>query len=286
MAACRGGGSCTTGPLSSPTRCPPPEYPEGARLSPRPTGRAVASAGVRRRGSPGRERRQRDAMAVNADVRDNDEDRLAALWEQPLDGDHVIDDDDPIPPLFAAPDSNVPRAAARRRTGYTCRSEARRHSVGSHRGRSRRRRADPTSAVRSATVGVALVVVVALVTVALETMTRTTGPRAPESSTPARRAAPAPPVRPTPATLEARRGQVTVPRVRGDERRPPIGRAGRARSRGAHSPRTDPTPPHRRARTSRPHTEPAVTPSTGLSPRTRVPTPPTGSSACDEFPPC
>ncbi|MCA1681544.1 MAG: hypothetical protein LC777_22680, partial [Actinobacteria bacterium] len=96
-------------------------------------------------------------MAVHEPLSRDEQDRLAALWEQPLDDDRVVDTtDDVIAALFPAPGRDELPTASRPRKGATRRSDARRFSAGGHRGHRRPRRADHRTAARSGAVGVAL----------------------------------------------------------------------------------------------------------------------------------
>ena len=54
-------------------------------------------------------------MGVNTDLPSNDEDRLAALWEQPPDA--TSDGDDGAWTLFSSPDDAATRQGAHHRTG-------------------------------------------------------------------------------------------------------------------------------------------------------------------------
>ena len=111
-------------------------------------------------------------MAVNAHVPRSDEDRLAALWEQPLDGATVGDSiDDGIAALFSAPDDSAPRAAPDHGAGGTHRSQARRPTGRGRGRRSRARRAGPQPASRSLAIGAALIVALLSAMIALSTST-------------------------------------------------------------------------------------------------------------------
>jgi len=283
-------------PLSSLTRRSHPRRSRGrfhrrVESAPRVRGlasRALASAAPSLWGSSGLPGRQREAMAATAPVPKDDEDRLAALWEQPLD-DHVIDaTDDTIAALFSAPDVDAPRATSGRRTSSSRLSDARWRSGGGRRGRSRPRRAHHPDPSRSAVVGVGLLAALVLSTVALDGMTGSTDNHAPDSSTSARRAAaPDPPARPAPGTLGPRRGQSREPHPqRGDARRARAARSRRTWPRSRQRPKAASAPARRPALPSRPRSEPAATPSTVASRRIPGPIPASSSSACDEFPPC
>ena len=66
-------------------------------------------------------------MAVHEPRSRDEQDRLAALWEQPLDDDRVVDStDDVIAALFSAPGSDEPPTASRPRTAATRRPDERR----------------------------------------------------------------------------------------------------------------------------------------------------------------
>lgn len=228
-------------------------------------------------------------MAVHEPIPHDEQDRLAALWEQPLDDDRAVDTtDDAIAALFSAPGRDEPPTASRPRAGATRRSDARRRSAGCDRGHSRPRRAQPRAAAHWVAVGVVLLVGLVLTAVALDGMTGSTDTRAPNSPTAARRAAaPDPPARTTPITLEPRRARTVGLRPqRPRKRRARSARPGRTRSRIAQRPRTAPTRARRPARSVRPRSEPPATPSTARPRNAPIPTAPSSSSACDEFPPC
>jgi hypothetical protein len=228
-------------------------------------------------------------MAVYEPLSRDEQDRLAALWEQPLDDDRAADmTDDVITVLFSAPGSDEPPTALRPRTGATRRPDARRGPAGGHRGHARARRADPQAGARWVAVGVSLLIGLVLTAVALDGMTGPTETRAPKASTETRRAAaPDPPARTTPATLEPRRARtVGLHAQRAHKRRGRAARPGRTRSRIAQRPRIAPRRARRPARSVRPRSEPLATPSTVQPRNAPVPTAPRSSSACDEFPPC
>lgn len=228
-------------------------------------------------------------MAVHEPLSRDEQDRLAALWEQPSDDDRAVDTpDDVIAALFAAAGIDEPPTAPRPRTGATRRPDARRRYVGGDRGRSRPRRAEPRAAARWVAVGVVLLVGLVLTAVALDGMTGSTDTRAPDSSTAARRAAaPDRPAPPTPATPEPRRARAVGLRAqRAHRRRARAARSGRARSRRAQRSRTAATRARRPARPVQPRSEPPATPSTVRPRNAPIPTSPSSSSACDEFPPC
>jgi hypothetical protein len=228
-------------------------------------------------------------MAVHEPLSRDEQDRLAALWEQPLDDDRAVDTtDDVITALFSAPGIDDPTTATCPRTGAPHRSDAHRFSASGHRGHSRPRHADQRTAARWGAVGVALLIGLVVTAVALDGMTGSTETRAPNSSTETRRAAaPDPPTRTTPATLEPRRARTVGLRAqRAHKRQARAARSGGARSRIAQRRRTTPTRARRLARPVRPRSEPATTRSTVRPQQTPMPTAPSSSSACDEFPPC
>ena len=226
-------------------------------------------------------------MAVNAHVPRTDEDRLAALWEQPLDRSAVGDSiDGGIAALFSAPDDSAPRAAPDHGTGGTHRSQARR-TTGRGRGRRpRARRAGPQPARRSLAIGAALIVALLSAMIALSTSTG--------SSDSADTASPAetdqttvlsPPARPMPVETEIRRAPAT--RLRAQRGRQHRGRAAGARherSRAAQPARAVPTREPHPVRSTQRRSEPAAAraPQTALRRRISPPTAPV-SSACDEF---
>jgi len=235
----------------------------------------------------GRSATTADAMAVNARVPRSDEDRLAALWEQPLDGSTVDDSiDDGIAALFSASDDPAPRAAPDHGTGGTHRSQARRPTGRGRGRRSRARRAGPQPARRSLAIGAALVVALLSAMIALSASTG--------SSDSADTASPAetdettvlsPPARPTPVETEIRRAPAT--RLRAQRGRQHRGRTGarHERSRAGGPARAVPTREPHAVRSTRRRSEPAAAPQTALRRRIPPPTAP-ASSACDEFPPC
>lgn len=228
-------------------------------------------------------------MAVHEPLSRDEQDRLAALWEQPLDDDRAVDTTDGvIAALFSTPRIDDPPTTSRPPAGATRRSDARRRSVGGHRGSSQPRRAEPRVARRRVAGGVALLIGLVLTAVALDGMTGSTDTRAPNSSTAARRAAaPEPPSRPTPAKLEPRRARTVGLRARrAHKRRARAARSRRTRPRTAQRPRTAPTRPRPPARSVRPPSEPPATSSTVRPRKAPIPTAPSSSSACDEFPPC
>lgn len=236
-------------------------------------------------GSSGGQRRQSDAMAVNAQVPRSDEDRLAALWEQPLDGATAAGDsiDDGTAALFSAPDDSASRAAPHHGAGGTHRSQARRQTG---RGRGRRwraRRAGPQPASRSLAIGAALIVALLTTTVALSTSTGssdsadTASPPEPDQTTIL-----SPAARPTPVEAETRR----APRAqRARQHRGRATGSRRERSRAAQPARAVPTREPLPVHSARRRSEPAARPRTALRRRIPPPTAPV-SSACDEFPPC
>lgn len=228
-------------------------------------------------------------MAVHEPLSRDEQDRLAALWDQPLDDDRAVDTtDDVIAALFSAPVIDEPPTASRPRTAATRRSDGRRRSVGGDGGRSRPPGAELRAAVRWVAVGVALLIGLVVTAVALDGMTGSTDTRTPNSSTAARRAAaPDPPARTTPATLEPRRAPTVGLRAqRAHERRARAARSGRAGSRIAQRRRTTPTRARRPVRSVRARSELPATPSTVRPRQAPIPTAPSSSSACDEFPPC
>lgn len=226
-------------------------------------------------------------MAVNAHVPRSDEDRLAALWEQPLDGATVGDSiDDGIAALFSASDDSAPRAAPHHGAGGTHRSQARRPGRGGRR-RSRARRAGPQPASRSLAIGAALIVALVSAMIALSTSTGSSDSAdMPSPAETDQTTVLSPPARQTPVETEIRRAAAT--RFRAQRGRQHRGRATGARperSRAAQPARAVPTRKPHPVRSTRRRSEPAAAPQT--APRRRIP-PPTApvSSACDEFPPC
>lgn len=234
----------------------------------------------------GRSATTADAMAVNARVPRSDEDRLAALWEQPLDGSTVDDSiDDGIAALFSASDDPAPRAD--HGTGGTHRSQARRPTGRGRGRRSRARRAGPQPARRSLAIAAAIIVALLSAMIALSTSNG--------SSDSADTASPAetdqttvlsPSARPTPVETEIRRAPATrLLAQRGRQHRGRATGARHERSRAAQPARAVPPREPHPVRSTRRRSEPAAAPQTALRPPIPPPTAPV-SSACDEFPPC
>lgn len=224
-------------------------------------------------------------MRVNADVPRNDEDRLAALWEQPFDATTV--GEDWISPLFSAPDDAATRIGAHHRTGGTDRSEAHRSRGHTRRRRSRARRPGPQAASRRLAFGVALLVAIVSATIALSSSTGSTDSSEMVSPAETRRTTVLPPpAGPTPREPAPPRAESARPRAqRGSGRRARAARVRHERSPAAQRARRAPTRSHLPARATQQRRQAAAAPPTAP----RRPSPPStlpASSACDEFPPC
>ena len=232
-----------------------------------------------------RQRRQPIEVAVNTDLPRNDEDRLAALWEQPLDATTV--GDDRASTLFSAPGHSATRRGAHPRTGRTDRSEAHRR-----RGRDRRRGWSarpprPHAAIRWLAFGIALLVAIVSTTIALSSSTETTDSSEMVSPADTRQTTRlSPPTRPAPREPELARAEAVRPRAeRGSGRRARAARVRHERSRAARRARRVPTRAPLPVRAVQQRSEPSAAPPAALrrpSPSSAAPT----SSACDEFPPC
>ena len=224
-------------------------------------------------------------MGVNADLPRNDEDRLAALWEQPLDATSV--GDGWVSTLFSAPDDAATRRGAHHRTGGTDRSAAHRRRGHDRRLRSRARPAGPQAASRTLAFGVALLVALVTTTIALSSSTESTDSSEMVSPAEKRRTTGlSPPARPAPREPELPRAEAVRPRAqRGSGRRARAARVRQERSRAPHGARRVPTRAPLPARAAQLRRQPTAAPPTAF----RRPSPPStapASSACDEFPPC
>jgi len=230
-------------------------------------------------------------MAVNTSLLEDDEQRLAALWAQPLDDAAVGAEppDDVIAALFSAPGGAAPRPTPRTRGSRARQPAARPQSArlqGSFAGGRLATRSRATN--RSLAVVAMLVAAFVLIPVARSALTgpvdipathpRVTADRPPASS---------------PSALPSR-GQTELPRVRAtrarahrrQERRQAIARANRTRSRIVRRDRAA-----RRAGARERHPSAGRFVATPAAPQTAPPDfipQPTApvSSACDEFPPC
>lgn len=190
------------------------------------------------RGSSAGRRRQAVAMAVTASLLEDDEQRLAALWAQPLDDAPVGDEppDDAIAALFSAPGGAAPRPTPRTRGSKARRPAARPQSgrlQGSLAGRRLAARSRATN--RSLAVVAMLVAALVLIPVARSALTGpvntpATHPRATADRSPASR----PSASPSRGQSELRRIRATRARAhRRREHRQAIARANRRRSRVA-----------------------------------------------------
>lgn len=220
-------------------------------------------------------------MAVNAELIDGDEERLAALWEQPMNATSVGDEsaDDAITELFtsrkeAAADPTLRPHASHTRRAARPRSQRRCGRVLLPR---------PRAAIACA-IGSVLVAALALGSVArtvftASTVTTALGPRLEPGAPPAARPA-APPSR---NSLQRLRPPAAPPRAqRRLERRQPIARAAPPRGRAARRTRAVRIRARSRSPLARRFSAAPV------APRTPPPQPVLApeSSACEEFPPC
>lgn len=227
-------------------------------------------------------------MAVNAQLTEEDEERLAALWAQPLDAADVGDQsaEDGISALFSAP-AGAAAHSPPHQPADARRSAPRRRSPRSQRSRRRRlRRSRPTS--RLLPIGAVLVVAPMLVSVALSALT---GPGTPSATYP--RATADPPPAASPPTFPSR-GQRHLRRVRSTQVRAHRRHDDRQAIAGAHRRQSQAARRDRAARRTRAQQRRrsahrfVATPVAPRTPRQhRVPaTPAPVSSACEEFPPC
>ena len=288
-------GACTIAALSSPTRRSPPEDPEPVgvrndargRTSPAPGRAAPLRAGLGP--SSGCHLFVSDdnpfEVGVNTDLPRHDEDRLAALWEQPLDATTV--GDDRASTLFSAPDDAATRRGAHHRTGRADRSAARRRRGHDRRRRWRARPPGPHAAIRWLALGVALLVAIVSTTIALSSSTGSTDSS--EMVSPAETRPTTvlpPPARPTPSEPELSRAEAVRPRAqRGSGRRARAAPVRHERPRAAQRARRVPTRTPVPSRPVQQSSEPAAAPPTAVRRSSPPPTVP-ASSACDEFPPC
>lgn len=228
-------------------------------------------------------------MAVTAHLTDGDVERLAALWEEPLDSSTVGTGsaDDGIAALFSTP-AGAAAHAPPRQPANARRSAPRRRSP---RFQCSRRRRFPRSRAtdRLLPIGAVLVATPMLVSVALSALT---GPTDTPSATYPRATADPPPAA-SPPTLPSR-GQGHLRRIRStrvpahrrhDDRRPTT-RAHTTRSQTARRDRAArPAPAQQRRRSAHRFVATPVAPRTPRQHRVSA-TPAPVSSACEEFPPC
>ncbi len=269
MAPGRRGHDCLS---PTPGNSPPDHRPCTSVRRRMGTSKRVRQRGVSsgRRVSSREQRRQQYTVTLTTPRLDDDEQRLAALWEHGVvdDAAPTVAHDDAITTLFAsACDTATPTPAARPRPRRSVRAQQPRVRT-RHTTRPRRRQ------LAGAAVGV-----LAAVTVAIAIATDGTPSRAPsDSSTPHPRAAPTAPA-PT-AHLDRR------PNRPGTTQR---------RQRTPHAPRRTERLARRSTQTSRdgrdtsrarPSQRPAAGPSEARPIPAPVPPPLATSSACDEFPPC
>ena len=227
-------------------------------------------------------------MAVNAQLLRDEEERLAALWAQPLDEAAVADStDDGIAALFSPADIAAPHNAPRHWTARAHRTAPRRPPHDRRqRSRSRPRRAGSQVASRSLVVGI--VVILMLTTVAVSALTSSTDTA--DTVVPAAADRTGAPTRPAPSPHgepELRQAPAAPDRARRNRvRRTRPTPAAQARPRAARSTRVAPPPAPRSTRSAQPLSEPAARPPPTARPRRSPPSTAPASSACDEFPPC
>lgn len=229
-------------------------------------------------------------MAVDAQLTEEDEERLAALWDQPLDAADVDDQsaEDGIAALFSSPHRAAARAAPRAHASTARRSAPRRRFPRSQ-GSCRRRLPRSRATSRSVAIGAVLVAASVSLSIALSALTGPTDtpPATYPRATADRAPAASPPTLPSRGQRDLRRVRSTrAPAHRRDEDRRPIARADTTRSQTArHDRAARPAPAQQRRRSARRF---VATPVAPLTPQPhRVPaTPAPVSSACEEFPPC
>jgi len=232
-------------------------------------------------------------MAVNAQPLGEAEERLAALWQQPLHGGET--NNDAATALFSSPDKAAPRAAAYPcaaaypRGGRARRPPARPRPARSRESRShqRHRRSRPTN--RSLAVGATVAATLVLLPVALSALTDR-GRSAAISARPdaVRSLAAPPPDGQSHDQLERQLRRAAQARgQRQIERRQELDRATRERTRT--------TPSHARRVRARAHqrddpaprmAKPNAASAAAQPQRSPVPPVPAASPACEEFPPC
>lgn len=225
-------------------------------------------------------------MATDAQLTADEQERLSAMWEQPLDPAPagVQSGDDAIAELLASPGGR-PTDAARcppesraRGSAAPPRWDRPRHV--------RARLAWPRVRCRWIGAGATVIAALMLMTIVQSPSTKSSDPVsvAPRAAAD-RLTVPNPPPQPRHEELDRRRAETArarAPRTR--ERQQARGRKERQRARAARRARTAPKRARPRTRAARPTVEPAPQPSQPKA--TPRPTPPPPSSACDEFPPC
>lgn len=226
-------------------------------------------------------------MAVNTALRQDEEQRLAALWAQPLDDAPVGAEppDDVIAALFSTTVRAAPRQTPRTRGSKARRPAARPQSARLQGARAGQRLAQSRATNRSLAVVAMIVAALVLIPVARSALTGpadtpATHPRA----TGERPRASGPSLLPSRGRPELRGIRATrAPAHRRQEHRQAIARGNRRRSRAARRDRA--SAPRARAHVrSRSAGRFVATPTAPPDPIPE-PTAPV-SSACDEFPPC
>ena len=229
-------------------------------------------------------------MAVNTALREDEEQRLAALWAQPLDDAPVGAEppDDVIAALFSTTGRAAPRQTPRTRGSKARRPAARPQSARLQGSRAGQRLAHSRATSRSIAL-VAMLVAMLVAALVLIPLARSalTGPVGIPATHPRATAdgprAPSPSALPSRGRLEFRR--IRAARARAHRRREhqlAIARSNRRRSRAARRERAAP-----RARAHVRSQSAARFVATPPAPPDPIPKPTAPvSSACDEFPPC
>ena len=225
-------------------------------------------------------------MAVNTALREDEEQRLAALWAQQLDDAPLGAEppDDVIAALFAAPGRAERRQTPRTRGNKARRPAARAQSARLQGSRAGQRLAQSRATNRSIALVAMLVAALVLIPLARSALTGPVGiPATHPRATADRPRAPSPSALPSRSRLELRRIRAMRARAhRRQEHQRAIARANRRRSRAARRERAAPRArAHVRSRSAGRFV--AIPP----APPDPIPKPTAPvSSACDEFPPC
>lgn len=257
--------------------CRATSAPHPPRSAPRRR-RQAKSRGVRRSEAATELR-----MPVDAQLTEDDEARLAAMWDEPLDAEPVGGQpgDDVIANLFGSSSDHQPRTAPRAHKSDRRPREARRRCLD--------RAVWPRAVYRWVAVGVVLVAALAVITIARSPSAGPAQTNATKSTrTPSGHSA-APTLRGSRELGAPHRRHTRAARARRDRnRRRSRARRARAHERAARRARAMVTHARHRARVpSRPTAPPpGPTPTPQTSEPRRTPMPPAPSSACDEFPPC
>ena len=228
-------------------------------------------------------------MALNTQLATEDEDRLAALWEQPGDAGAEDDEstDDGVAALFTSPDGTAPHTLRRQHASSARRSAARTHSVPTRGSCARERPARSRATKRLMAIGVVLFAALMLLTVALSAMTGPTDIAA-TSPRPGAGHPPATSPRAAPSRDELERRRAAAARARAQRRREHrqvIARADGRRARAARRARAELVRARQRSRSPRRFAGAPPAPQTADPDQSSAP-PAAVSSACEEFPPC